>query len=396
MPIATSIKNALSGSSLIRRMFEEGIKLKAQYGADKVYDFSIGNPDLEPPPEFHAAFLAMAQADAPGSHAYMPNAGYPSTRAAMAARVSREHGVEFSADDVVMVVGAGSGLNVAFKALLNPGDEIVAMRPYFMEYKSYAANHGGVLKTVEPGPGFNLNVKGIADSLGPKTAAVLINSPNNPTGRMYPEATIAELGKVLDEHGKKSGKRVYLIVDEPYRDIVYGGKVTPPVAKHYPDTIVVNSFSKSLSLPGERIGYVAAAPGCHDRADLAAGLILCNRVLGYVNAPALMQRLVEKCADVKMDMSRYENRRNMVSEGMRAAGFEFSDPDGAFYLFVKSPVPDDKAFVDFLKQYNILAVPGSGFDYPGWFRMSYAVPEATIRNAMPEFKQALEDFARRA
>jgi aspartate aminotransferase len=395
MPVAKSIKESIAGSSLIRKMFEEGIRLKAQYGADKVYDFSIGNPDLEPPPEFHAAFLAMAQADAPGSHAYMPNAGYPETRKAMADRASREHGAQFSGDNVVMVVGAASGLNVAFKTVLNPGDEILAMRPYFMEYKAYAANHGGVLKTVDPAPGFNLNVRGFAEALGPKTAAVLINSPNNPTGRLYPEETIAELAKVLDEHGRKSGRRVYLIVDEPYRDIVYGGKVTPPVAKHYPDTIVVNSFSKSLSLPGERIGYIAAAPGCHDLADLTAGLIMCNRVLGSVNAPALMQRLVEKCAAVKMDMSRYEARRNMVFEGMRAAGFEFSEPDGAFYLFVKSPVADDKAFVDFLKQYNILAVPGSGFEYPGWFRMSYAVPEATIRNAMPEFKKALEEFKKR-
>jgi aspartate aminotransferase len=396
MAIAKGIKEAISGSSMIRKMFEEGMRLKAQYGADKVFDFSIGNPDLEPPPEFHAAFLAMAQADAPGSHAYMPNAGYPETRAAMAAKASREHGLAFPSDNVVMVVGAASGLNVVFKTLLNPGDEILVQRPYFMEYRAYAANHGGVLKTVDPAEGFNLNVEGFAAALGPRTAAVLVNSPNNPTGRMYPEQDIRRLAEVLEAYGRKSGRRIYLVVDEPYRDIAYGGKVTPPIAKHYKDSIIVNSFSKSLSLPGERIGYIAVAPDCEDAKDMMAGLIMCNRVLGSVNAPALMQRLVEKLADVKMDMGRYERRRDAISAGMRASGYEFAQPDGAFYLFCKSPVADDRSFCDFLKQYNILTVPGSAFDCPGWFRMSYAVPEKTIENAIPVFKRALEEFKARA
>ncbi len=395
MPIADAIKKSISSSSWIRRMFEEGMKLKQQYGADKVFDFSIGNPDLEPPPEFHAAFLSLAQEDAPGSHGYMPNAGYPAVRKAMAEKVSREHGVAFSADQVIMCVGAAGGLNVVFKTILNPGDEVLCARPYFVEYGSYVANHGGLLKTVDPAPDFNLDPAAFAAALGPKTAAVLINSPNNPTGRIYPEATIKELAAVLDAFGKKTGRRIYLIVDEPYRDIVYGGASTPPIACHYPDSIVVNSFSKSLSLAGERIGYIAVGPSCHDAAELMAGLIMCNRVLGYVNAPALMQRVVERLATVKMDMGRYEARRNMVVEGMREAGFEFVDPQGAFYLFCKCPIQDDQAFVLFLKNYNILAVPGSGFGYPGYFRMSYAVPESSIRSAMPEFKRALADFRSR-
>jgi aspartate aminotransferase len=313
----------------------------------------------------------------------------------MARKVAREHGADPGADGVVMCVGAAGGLNVFFKAVLNPGDEVLSPAPFFVEYRAYAANHGGVLKTVASGPGFSLDPKAFAAALTPRTACVIINSPNNPTGRVYPRSDLEALAAVLMEHGKKTGRYPFLVSDEPYRDIVYGGKTVPPLLCLYPHSVVVNSYSKSLSLPGERIGYIAVSPDCQDRADLMAALIMCNRVLGFVNAPALMQKAVTRLVEVKMDMGRYERRRDMVAAGMRDAGYEFAEPEGAFYLFVKSPSPDEGAFVDFLKTYNILTVPGSAFGGPGWFRMSYAVPEASIQNAMPGFKAALLDWKSR-
>jgi len=394
--IASRIKEALSGSSLIRKMFEEGLELKKKYGEDKVFDFILGNPDLDPPPEFHAALLELAREDPAGSHGYMPNAGYPEARAAMARKVSREHAVDMDAAGIVMCVGAAGGLNVVLKALLDPGDEVLVSRPFFVEYRAYAANHGGVLKTVDSKPDFSLDPEAFARALTERTACVIVNSPNNPSGRLYPREDVEALAAVLTAHGKKTGRYPFIVADEPYRDLVYGGKRTPPLMDAYPNAIVVNSFSKSLSLPGERIGYVAASPACEGRDDLIAALIMCNRVLGYVNAPALMQRAVSRLVDVRMDMGRYEARRNMVAEGMRAAGYSFAEPDGAFYLLFKSPSPDDGAYADFLKGYNVLTVPGSAFGAPGWLRMSYAVPEAAIRGAMPAFKEALEDWKRRA
>jgi len=396
MPVAVKVREALSGSSLIRKMFEEGLELKRKYGPDKVFDFSIGNPDLDPPPEFHAALLELAREDPPGSHAYMPNAGYPETRAAMARKVSREHAVQMDAEGIVMCVGAAGGLNVVLKAILDPGDEVLVTKPYFLEYRAYAANHGGVLSEAEARPDFSLDPEAIGRALTARTACVLINSPNNPTGRIYPRADILALAEVLQRHGRKCGRYPYLVSDEPYRELAYGGVSVPPILDAYPHSIVVNSYSKSLSLPGERIGYIAVGSECAERAELLSALIMCNRVLGYVNAPALMQRAVARLVDVRMDMGRYERRRDMAAEGLRGAGYSFAEPEGAFYLFLRSPSPDDAAYVDFLKGYNILTVPGSAFGAPGWIRMSYAVPEDSIRNSMPAFKAALDDWRRRA
>jgi aspartate aminotransferase len=389
MPISDSMKKSLSGSSMIRKMFEEGLELKKKYGNDNVFDFSIGNPDLEPPAEFHKAFTELAQQDAKGSHSYMPNAGYPEAREAMAKKVNREHKVSIGLENVVMTVGAAGALNITLKAILNPGDEVIVTKPYFLEYNGYVANHGGVLKAVPAKPDFNIDVAAIEAALSPKTAAVIINSPNNPSGRLYPESTIIALGEALRRWKQKNGRGVYLIADEPYRDIVYGGKVTPPVLCHYEDSIVVNSYSKSLSLPGERIGYAAVGPLCENAAEMMGALVIANRVLGFVNAPALMQKAVTALVDVKMDMSPYERRRDMIANGLRSAGYEFLEPEGAFYLFVKSPSPDEASFTDYLKTYNILTVPATSFGAPGWIRLSYAVPDSTIKNSIPKFAEAL-------
>lgn len=373
-------------------MFDEGLALKARFGEHEVFDFSLGNPDLEPPSSFVEKLRELAQSDELGMHGYMPNAGYLETRAAMSRKVNREHRIETNAEHVVMCAGAAAGLNVVMKTILNPSDEVLTVRPYFVEYEAYVGNHGGILRAVDPSPDFTVSADNIAAALGPKTAAIILNSPNNPTGRLYPETSIEAVAAVLAAHTRKTGHHVVLVADEPYRDLVYGGKVTPPVGCHYDDTIVVNSFSKSLSLAGERIGYIAVSPKCEDLAELLAGLVMCNRTLGFINAPALMQRAVACLEDVTIDISPYERRRNILVRGLREAGLELCDPDGAFYLFCKSPINDDVAFVSFLKAHRILAVPGEGFGYPGWFRLSYAVPDNVVLHAVERFKAAMHAF----
>ena len=373
-------------------MFEEGARLKALHGEREVFDMSLGNPDLEPPQQFIETLRELVQSEQLGTHGYMSNAGYVETRAAMARKVAREHRIEITADKVVMCVGAAAGLNVVLKTILDPGDEVLVTRPYFVEYGAYVGNHGGVLRVVDPTADFGMSAKNIAAALGPKTTAVVVNSPNNPTGRLYSEASIEALGKALTAHAEKTGRRVALLVDEPYRDLVYGGKITPPIACHYGDTIVVNSFSKSLSLAGERIGYIAVAPTCEDADELVAGLVMCNRTLGFVNAPALMQRAVASLENVTIDISRYERRRNVLTRGLRAAGIEFCEPDGAFYLFCKCPISDDVGFVAHLKEHRILGVPGQGFGYPGWFRLSYAVPDWVTDGAAERFRAAMKNW----
>lgn len=370
-------------------MFEEGASLKAQFGEREVFDFSLGNPDLEPPPELLEKLRELLQSPEHGTHGYMSNAGYLETRAAMSRKVNREHRIDTSAQHVVMCVGAAAGLNVVMKTILNPGDEVLAIRPYFVEYGAYVENHGGVLRTVDPAADFGLSAQNIASALGPKTTALILNSPNNPTGRLYPEASIVALARVLDDFALETGRRIVLVVDEPYRDLVYGGKVTPPVACHYRNTIVVNSFSKSLSLAGERIGYIAVSPQCDQCDDVVAGLVLCNRTLGFVNAPALMQRAVAALGDVTIDISPYERRRDRLAAGLRNAGLELCDPEGAFYLFCKAPIDDDVRFVSYLKDHRVLAVPGQGFGYPGWFRLSYAVPDWVVEGGVRQVAAAM-------
>ncbi|OHD67441.1 MAG: aspartate aminotransferase [Spirochaetes bacterium RBG_16_49_21] len=390
MPIAAYIQESIEKSSWIRKMFEEGIKLKARHGEENVFDFSLGNPDLDPPDKFFEVLKGFAKDAVKGAHGYMPNAGFPAVRSAIAARVAREHGIPVTADYVVMTCGAAGGLNAVLKAILNPGDEVVVPRPYFVEYNFYIANHNGVTKLADSDPDFSLNIGTIRNAITPRTKAVLINSPNNPTGRVYPEKQIKELSDMLSGYYKK-GQVIYLISDEPYREIVYDDTAVPSILASYPHSIMVNSYSKSLSIPGERIGYIAANPSCDSADKLMAGIILCNRILGYVNAPALMQRIVAQLTDVAVDITPYRRRRDLLAEGLNKAGYTFPLPEGAFYIFCRSPIEDDVKFVRHLQKFNILAVPGSGFGGAGYFRIAYCVSEDVIRRSLPKFREALEN-----
>ncbi len=403
MPIADAVRSGLASTSWIRRMFEAGALLREELGPDKVFDFSLGNPDLEPPAEFIQALRDAVSSDELGSHAYMMNAGYRSARAAMAEKVSIEHAVSATADDIVMTTGAAGALNVIFKTVINPGDEIVAIRPYFAEYGAYAANHQGVLVVADSAPDFSLDPAAVARVLGPKTAAVILNSPNNPSGRVYPAKAIEAFAAVLAAHAAKTGRAPYLVVDEPYRDIVYDGVSVPPVMPYYAETIVASSFSKTLSIPGERLGYVAVNPAIAEKSLLMAGLTTSNRVLGFVNAPALMQRAVTAAWRAKADVSRYARRRDQLTSVLQDAGIRYAKPEGAFYLFCEVPeggaatVPAsgesrDVTFAMALKDHGVLAVPGVGFGCPGWFRLSYCVPEATIQGSRAAFKATVASW----
>ncbi|MDR0473003.1 MAG: pyridoxal phosphate-dependent aminotransferase [Treponema sp.] len=404
MPVADALREALGSQSMIRKMFEEGAQLKKQYGAEKVFDFSLGNPDVDPPPAFHEAFVRLAEEDKKGSHGYMPNAGFPEVREALAKKASCEHGVEIDGSHIVMSCGAAGGLNVVFKSILNPGDEVIVPKPYFMEYRSYAANHGGRIVEANTLPDYGLDVTAIKSKLNQKTAAVLINSPHNPTGRIYTAGAIAGLAAVLEEHGKKCGRLPFLVSDEPYRELAYDGAKVPPVLSAYSESVAVSSYSKSLSLPGERIGYIAVGPGIKDKQELLGALIYSTRVLGFVNAPALMQRIVAELISARVDADIYAGRRNAFTGILDEAGIEYAKPEGAFYLFCKVPERknigaeccnvegSDLAFAEHLKKRLILGVPGSGFGSPGWLRFAYCVDEKIIKASREAFMNALDEW----
>lgn len=388
MSVSVRIKAALENSSWIRRMFEEGAELKARLGPDKVCDFTLGNPDLEPPPRFKEELIAAAQDPRPGLHAYMTNAGLPQVRRALAHHLSQLHRMDFQADDLIMTCGAAGALNVILKALLDPGDEVVIFAPYFPDYLFYADNHGGVPRVVETDEAFQLDLSRLEAALSSRTRAVLINSPNNPTGQVYDEASLKELGRVLSQHRERHGRPVYLVMDEPYRRLVYDGLALPSIFEAYPHTLLATSFSKDLSIPGERLGYAAVSPRATGRGELAAGMVLANRILGFVNAPALMQRVVGRLTEVSVDIAPYAKRRELFCELLTQAGYDFIKPQGAFYLFPQAPGGDDLAFVARLKEENILAVPGRGFGRPGYFRLAFCVPETVITRAAPGFARA--------
>jgi len=372
---------------MIRKMFEEGARLKAEHGPENVFDFSLGNPDVPPPPEFKKVLKEMANSDAL-SHGYMPNPGHPQVRQAVADYLSREHDVKLTPDLILMTVGAAGALNAAAGALVNPGEEILVPSPYFVGYDHYAFMAGAVLKTVPTDDSFELDPAAIEAALTAKTRVMLINSPNNPTGAVYSAAALAELGEVLERASQKFGRRIYLVSDEPYRKIIYDGTV-PSVFQAYPHTIVISSYSKELSLAGERIGYLAVHPEAEDAGLVTAAAVVVNTMIS-VNAPSMLQLAVARLQGVTVDVSIYQRRRDMLCQGLAEAGYEFTIPQGAFYLFPKSPLADDIKFMNILKEELILAVPGAGFGAPGYFRLSYAVPDATIAGSMKGFKRALE------
>lgn len=385
MAISKKIERFLSGASWIRKMFEEGERLRKIHGPEKVYDFTLGNPNVEPPEKFGEELKKLALNPVPGMHRYMSNAGYPETRAAVAAVLAEESGLPVSADNIVMTTGAGGALNVVLKTLLDEGEEVIVFKPYFVEYKFYIDNHSGKTVEIPAGPNFQPDLSALADAIGPMTKAVLINSPNNPTGVIYSKEMLDNVGKILSQKESQLGKAIYLISDEPYAKIAYDGVKVPSIFQSYRNSIMVTSHSKDLALPGERIGYIAVHPEIDSGPLMMDGLIFANRTLGFVNAPALMQRVVASLQRETVDLEEYREKRDILYNHLTSVGFEMVKPQGAFYLFPKSPLPDDVVFVRLAQKYNILLVPGSGFGGPGYFRIAYCIDRQIILNSLPAF-----------
>ena len=392
MTIAKKIEIMLSRSSWIRKMFEEGTLLKAEHGAENVYDFSLGNPNLPPPDKFNEALKNMANSMESGVHSYMPNTGYPHVRKSVADYLSGQQRTRISEKEVIMTCGAAGGLNVILKAILDPGDEVITPAPYFVEYNFYADNHGGFLKTVPAKPDFSLDPDAISSAITEKTKAVLINSPNNPTGQVYSKKSLDELGTLLKNKSKKLNRTIYLISDEPYRKIVYDGLEVPDIFSSYNESIIATSYSKDISIPGERIGFIALNPKAFFKKDLLEGMALANRILGFVNAPALMQRVIASMQGISVNISEYAKKRDLLCQGLADCGYEFVKPSGAFYLFPKTPVSDDVKFVRALQEELILVVPGSGFGGPGHFRIAFCVDDKTIINSISGFKKVMDKY----
>lgn len=392
MPVSTKIAEFIEKSSWIRKMFEEGAKLKSQHGPEKVFDFSLGNPNLEPTPAVQKAIAETAKDSSPAVHAYMPNAGYPFVRAAVAAKINGEEGLNLDERHVIMTVGAGGALNVILKAILNPGDEVIVPKPFFVEYVFYADNHGGTAVLVPTKRDFGLDLDAIGAAITTRTAAVLINSPNNPTGKVYSEQEIRGLGDLLKRESARINRPIVLISDEPYRAIAYDGIKVPSILQAYANSIVGTSFSKDLSLPGERLGYIAVNPALDNATLTLDGLVLANRILGFVNAPALMQRAVRNVLTAVVDVDVYKRRRDRLYNALTSFGYECVKPQGAFYLFPKAPVDDDVAFVGLLQKKLILTVPGTGFGGPGYFRIAYCVSDETIEGSLSGFEQSIKEI----
>jgi len=381
----------MENSSWIRKMFEEGIRLKKEFGEENVFDLSLGNPVIEPPEEVRKALIESARDESHGLHRYMPNAGLADVRAVIAESLSPECKVELSANDVVMVCGAAGGLNITLKTLLDPGDEVIIFAPYFVEYLFYADNHGGKAVAVPTLDDFRLNFEALQNALNEKTKAVIINSPNNPTGVLYSRQELQELARVLKAHSDKLGKAVYLISDDPYKKITFDGVEVPNIMEFYQDSIYITSHSKDIALPGERIGFLAVHPQCESAGLLMAGLIFCNRVLGFVNAPALIQRVVKQVQGVTVDVEQYRRKRDYLHNELTRIGYQVVKPQGAFYFFPKSPLEDEVEFVKKLADKKVLVVPGRGFGLPGYFRISYCLPDSVIEGSIAGFEKAYHE-----
>jgi aspartate aminotransferase len=392
MGISVKMNEFAKRSSWIRKMFEEGAKLKAQYGAENVFDFSLGNPDLVPPPEFDASLEKVVRDHGKGVHAYMPNGGYPHVKEAVAGQISIEQETTLSGDDILMTCGAAGGLNVTLKAILNPGEEVIVLAPFFVEYNFYIDNQGGVGKVVKTNEDFSLDLDAIKQAISANTKAIIINSPNNPTGQVYSADELAALGRLLEECQAEFDSTIYLLSDEPYRKIIYDDTAVPALFPYYKNSIVISSYSKDLSLPGERIGYIAVHPEIAHRAELVGAMTLANRILGFVNAPALMQKVIASLQGKTVDCDIYTRRRTTFCKILEDVGLEFTKPKGAFYIFPKSPIEDDAEFVAYLQEFKILAVPGRGFGMPGYFRLAFCVEDDVIAGSAEAFAKAMEKY----
>lgn len=386
------VKN-LNNSSWIRLMFEEGTRLAAIYGADKVYDYSIGNPYAEPPIEVIESLKKHVLSDEKGTHRYMNNAGYLDVREKVAKALERDSKVALSAENIVMTVGAAGALNVVLKSLLNPLEEVIVFAPYFVEYNTYVENNGGRTVIVKPDPStFEPDLEALEKSITSKTKVIIINNPNNPTGVVYNEATLKHIEEIISRKQKDLGSTIFVLSDQPYAKIVYDDIKVPNMLSLFKNAIIVDSFSKSLGLAGERIGYIAASSKIEDVAILMKAFAFCNRTLGFVNAPGLFQKVVGDAFDAKVDTTGYEKRRNFLYENLTRLGFQCVKPQGAFYLFPKALIDDDVEFVKRAMKYNLLLVPGSGFGYPGYFRMSYCVKFDMIERSIPAFEKLVAEF----
>lgn len=392
--ISDKMKALIGGSSAIRAMFEEGTRLRALYGEDKVYDFSLGNPNLPAPKEVKEAIIdIISNEDSVTVHGYMNNAGFPTVRRAIANSLNNRFNTSFTENNILMTVGAASGLNVALKVIINPEDEVIIFAPYFGEYGSYVMNYDGRLVVVSPNTeNFQPNLVEFEEKITKRTKAVIINSPNNPTGVVYSEETIKNIADILDRKQEEFGTSIVLISDEPYRELVYDNAFVPYVTKYYKNTIVAYSYSKSLSLPGERIGYLVIPDEMEESRLVFSAASTANRVIGSVNAPSLMQKVIERCLDAKIDLSFYENNMRDLYNGLSECGFQCVRPQGAFYLWVKSPVEDDNSFCEMAKKFNILMGPGSYFACPGYVRLSYCVSNEIIKNSIPAFRKLAEEY----
>lgn len=393
--IADKMKNMVANSSAIRAMFEEGNRLAAIYGPENVFDFSLGNPNVPAPNEVKESLLDLVEnMDPLELHGYTnSNSGYADVREAVAASLNQRFGTSFEGKNIIMTVGAAGGLNVILKTLLNPGDQVIAFAPYFGEYRSYTNNFDGELVEISPNlENFQPKLDEFENKITAKTKAVIVNTPNNPTGVVYSEDTIKALAAIMEKKQEEFGTEIYLISDEPYRELVYGDVEVPYLTKYYDNTIVGYSFSKSLSLPGERIGYLVIPDQVKDSGLVLQAANVANRILGFVNAPTLQQKLVAKCLDAKTDISYYDRNRETLYQGLLDCGFECIKPEGAFYLFMKAPIPDEKEFCSVAKKYNLLLVPGSSFACPGYVRIAYCVAYETIVNSLPKFKELAAEY----
>lgn len=392
--ISEKMRPLVQNNSAIRAMFEEGKRLAGIYGAENVFDFSLGNPNVPAPEEVkQAIFDILNEEESTMVHGYMSNAGFEDVRTAIADSLNRRFGTSFHVNNIIMTVGAASGLNVILKTILNPGDKVLTFAPYFVEYGAYVRNYDGELVVVSPNTEtFQPNLEEFEKKIDEKTKAVIINTPNNPTGVVYSEETLKRLGEILTAKGKEFGTTIVLISDEPYRELVYDGVTAPFITNYYDHTVIGYSYSKSLSLPGERIGYLVIPDQMKDSAEIFAAACIANRVLGSVNAPSLMQRVIMRCVDVETDVAAYDRNRNLLYNGLAECGFTCIKPEGAFYLFVKSPVADEKEFCEVCKKHHILVVPGSSFACPGYVRIAYCVSYEQIERSLPAFKEVAKEY----
>jgi aspartate aminotransferase len=392
MSLSRTIAEQLERASWIRRMFEEGARLKVERGPENVFDFTLGNPDIDPPPEVLAALRSIAQGNGAGKHAYMPNAGFLAVRQTVARHLAQTTGVPFTSDDVLMTVGSSGACNVVLKSLLDPGDEVIVLMPCFSEYPFYVQNHAGRMVSVETGDDFLPDVDRIAAAITPRTKAIILNSPNNPTGRMYPADVLAR----LDALTSSLNHPVMVISDEPYKPILFDGRKQPEVCSIITRTVVANSWSKTFAIPGERIGYLAISPRLPEAAALRNACTFTNRILGFINAPAIWQRVIAETIGTPVDIRIYQEKRDLMCGALERIGYELLRPEGTFYVFPKTPIPDDIAFVRLLQKEGVLGVPGAGFGRSGYFRLSLTVPMDTIERSIPAFARAFEQCAGRS